>query len=125
MSKLGTLIPLDHLSKHQAGESVRVVAKIVKFDAAEAVLEGPNSKQVRILNPNTDNYTNSRFIEVMGDIKDPNGEIPSIDEVKSVSYGNKFNLSLHDRMLRLVSGNYRAIFRASPSEVDDSAMETE
>mmetsp|Transcript_20830 Transcript_20830/g.51076 ORF Transcript_20830/g.51076 Transcript_20830/m.51076 type:complete len:125 (-) Transcript_20830:103-477(-) len=121
-TKLGLWSTFASLSSQSAGDRVRVVGKIVKIEEGEAILESDN-KQVKILKPNVANYSNTRFVEIFGELKDPTAEIPSIEEEKSISFGEKFNLGHFNKMVELSKGPFNSLFVSS--SVESNAMETE
>eukprot|EP00466_Bigelowiella_natans_P001222 jgi/Bigna1/89082/estExt_fgenesh1_pg.C_430072 len=123
-SKLMMWTPFEKVKELEAGKDVRLVGKVVSFDEEEAIIES-SSAQIKVLKPNVNNY-NTRFVEVFGTIRNNADSQPSIEESKSVPFGENFNLKHFNRMVTLTQGRFTSLFGSASSSIaanSENAME--
>eukprot|EP00472_Partenskyella_glossopodia_P008001 CAMPEP_0197525696 /NCGR_PEP_ID=MMETSP1318-20131121/13936_1 /TAXON_ID=552666 /ORGANISM="Partenskyella glossopodia, Strain RCC365" /LENGTH=122 /DNA_ID=CAMNT_0043079381 /DNA_START=6 /DNA_END=374 /DNA_ORIENTATION=- len=119
MVSSGTRITAESLPEQPAGKEVRLIGEVVSFDEKEAVISSGDAK-FKVLKPNKDNYANTRYVEIFGKVSDPADTLPSVEEIKSIPVGDKFNISLYQRAIKLSTGKFSHLFEpAKRSETMD------
>ncbi len=110
---------MEQFKVRTAGDSVRFVGKVIKFDEKEAVVENEHV-QVKVVRPNIKNYTNTTFVEVFGKIMTPDNDTFVVEEDKSVAFGTKFNMALYNKMVKFAtSAKLAEVFGASAAPMEE------